>query len=320
MSKKWTRILMALLLVVVSVAVFAEEQYPNKPIKFIVPYNAGGGTDTIARLIQKGLQKVLPQPVAIVNIGGGASVIGMRELMNSKPDGYTIGINIINVWTNKALGTATFGPFDFEPVAQTGTYYLCMVANSKSKYQDLGDVLKEIKDKPRSFSEATNIGAIIHFTTLALQDQAGEGAEFNLVHIGDGAGRISGVLGGHVDATTMAAHEAKPFYDSGEMRVLAVYTENRLPEMPEVPSASEFGINLPGEVGYWIFMPKGTPKAKVDYMASALEKVMNDPEIRQSFKNMITEPSFIKGDALVEEIEDKGEVILNIAEKHNLKK
>jgi tripartite-type tricarboxylate transporter receptor subunit TctC len=320
MLKSWKGILLVVLLLGLSVGALADSAYPAKPIKLIVPYGAGGGTDTVARMIQNGLKKVLPQPVAIVNIGGGAGVVGMRELKNSKPDGYTMGFDIINLWTNKALGTSSFGPLDFEPVAQTGTYYLCMVASAKSKYKDFGDVIKAIKEKPKSFAEATNIGAIIHFNSLALQDQIGKGAEIKFVHIGDGGGRFSAVLGGHVDATITAAHQAKVFYDSGEMKVLAVYTKNRLPEMPDVPSTTEYEIKLPGEVGYWFFMPKGTPRKKVDYMANALEKVMKDPEINQSFKKLIMEPSFIKGKAFTKKIKDDGEIIMKLAETYNLKK
>lgn len=320
MSKKWKCMLMVLLLLGVSGLVFTADDYPSRPINLIVPYAAGGGSDTVARLIQQGLNKVLPEPVVVTNIGGGASVIGMRELMSAKPDGYTMGFNIINIWTNKALGTADFGPFDFEPVAQVGTYYLCMVAGSQFPYDNMAEVMEELKKNPKSLSEATNIGAIIHFSTLALQDIVGGGAEFNLVHIGDGSGRISGVLGGHVDTTTMAPHEAKPFYDSGEMKILAVFSEERIPGIPDVPTARELGIDIVSDSDYCFYMPKGTPQDRVDYMADALEKVMKDPEVVAALDRMMMKPAFLRGQALTDRLTQQGEKIMAIAEKYGLNK
>ncbi len=308
-----------LLLLVISVPVVAaEKEYPSRPITFIVPYAAGGGTDIMARVLQKGLEKVLPVPVAIVNIGGGSGSIGLSELMAAEPDGYTMAIDITNCWTNKALGTADFSPLDFEPVAQTGEYYLCYAVGRNSPYNSLKDIYNKLKKEPKTVIEATNIGAITHFTTLALQDMMG--VEIRLVHIGDGASRIQNVLGGHVDATIMGTHEVFPYYKSGEMKVVAIFSEERLDIMPDVSTAKEQGFDVVRSNPYWIFMPKGTPEDRVVYMADALEKVMQDPEILDNLENLVMETTFLRGEALVENIKKVGEEIMAIAESHGLSK
>jgi len=301
-----------------NVSIFASD-YPSKPIKIVVPYNAGGGTDSNARLIAMGLEKFLPHPVAIINMGGAASVLGSREVLNAEPDGYTVLVNIVNVWTNKALGNADFGPFDFEPVAQTGTYYLVEVTGADSKYKNLNNFLQDVKEKPDTVKEATNIGAITHFTSLALQDRLGGDAAFKLVHIGDGAQRIANVLGGHIDATLMGTMEVKPYYDSGEMRVLAVYSPERLVGLEDAPTAKEQGLDLEQPVSYWWFMPKGTPQDRVDYFTDALEKVMQLPEIIERMESNVMVPSFLKGEELIQHIQEEGDKLMNIADKYNLK-
>lgn len=301
-----------------NVNIFAND-YPTKPIKIIVPYNAGGGTDGNARLIATGLEKVLPHPVAIINMGGAASVLGSREVLNAEPDGYTVLINLgTNVWTNKALGNSDFGPFDFEPIAQTAMYYLVEVTGTNSKYENLTQFLTDVKEKPNTVKEATNIGAITHFTTLEIQDKLGGDAAFKLVHIGDGAQRIANVLGGHVDATLMGTMEVKPYYDSGEMRVLAVFSPERVDGLEDAPTAMEQGWDIVRPITYWWFMPKGTPKERVEYFADALEEVMNMPEIIEKFKAKVMVPSFTRGEEFMKQIEEEGEKLMNIAEKHNL--
>ncbi|MBD3306852.1 hypothetical protein GF339_10520 [candidate division KSB3 bacterium] len=310
-------IVFSLCLFLVMGAAFAE--YPEKPVKIIVPYGAGGGTDTTTRIIQKALEKVLPQPVVIVNMGGAAGLIGSRELLKAEPDGYTMLVNIINVWTNKVLGTADFGPDAFQSVAQCGTFYLVEVTRPESPYDNLKQMVAYAKENPDTIKVATNIGAITHFTTLALQD-AVDGAEnmIRLVHIGDGATRIANVLGGHVDSTIMGTNEAKPYHESGEMKVLAVYAPERVKGFEDVPTAYEQDINLEQAVNYWFFMPEGTPMERVNYMADALEKAMQDPELVQKLESIAMIPTFLRGEELDQKIETEGKKIRAIAEKHNL--
>lgn len=292
------------------------EAYPVKPVKLIVPYGAGGGTDTTSRMIAQKLEKIIGQPVAIVNMGGAGGGLGMKEVLNAQPDGYTMGVDIINIWTRKALKTVDFGPEAFELVAQCGSYYLVEAARIGSPYNTLKELYEAAKKAPDTIQEATNIGAITHFTSLALMDSMD--AKLRLVHIGDGAQRITSVLGGHVEITIMGTHEVRPYYDSKEMKVLAVASPQRVQGLENAPTAREQGIDVVQSVDYWFFMPKGTAKAKVDFMANALEKVMKDPEIVKKMESVSMSASFLKGDALANHVNAEGKKILAIAEKHNL--
>jgi tripartite-type tricarboxylate transporter receptor subunit TctC len=242
----------------------------------------------------------------------------MKEVLNAAPDGYTMGVDIINIWTRKALKTTDFGPEAFELVAQCGTYYLLEAARAASPYNTLKELYEAAKKAPDTIQEATNIGAITHFTSLALMDATG--AKLRLVHIGDGAQRIASVLGGHVEITIMGTHEVLPYYKSKEMKILAVASPERVPGLEDALTALEQGIDVVQPVDYWFFMPKGTPKERVEFMADALGKVMKDPEIVNKMKAMAMVPSFLKGQDLKRHVEEQGKKILAIAEKHNLGK
>lgn len=294
----------------------ASKPYPNKPVTLVVPYKAGGGTDDVARILQAGLKKYLPVPVVVQDVGGGASVIGTRRVLNAKPDGYTMLINIVNIWTNKALKRVNFGPDDLAPVAETGTFYLVSATSSNSPYQNLKQLLAAAKEKPNTIPEATNIGAITYFTDLEIQDLCN--CKLRLVQVGDGAQRIADVLGQQVASTIMGTNEVQPYYDSGKMRVLAVYSPKRVAGLPNAPTAVEQGINVIMPVDYWIFMPKATPKARIDYMANVFEKVMKDPEVVKAMTTRVMDPSFLKGEALKQHIDAIGKRIEAIAERHHL--
>ncbi|MDR1625870.1 MAG: tripartite tricarboxylate transporter substrate binding protein [Spirochaetia bacterium] len=299
-------------------AATTQEAYPVRPVKLIVPYAAGGGTDLIGRMVAQKLEQIIGQPVPIINIGGASGGLGMQELLKSPADGYTIGMDIINIWTRKALKTNDFGPEAFDLLAQCGTYYLVEATRFASPYKNLKELAEAAKKQPDSIQEATNIGAITHFTTLSFMDATG--AKLRLVHIGDGAQRITSVLGGHVETTVMGTHEVLPYYQSKEMRVLGVASPKRIPGLEDAPTMAEQGMDVVQPVDYWFYMPKGSPKEKVSYITDALEKVMKDPEIIRKMSEMAMEPSFLRDGELLKRVDAQGKNIFAIAEKHNLGK
>ena len=296
----------------------AGDEYPSQPIRLIVPYGAGGGTDTHARLLVRALEDILPVPIVVVNMGGGASAIGSREVLEADPDGYTVLINIVNIWTNQALGNTDFGPFDLEPIAEAGTFYLVETTAGDSEWDSFSQVAESIQEEPGSVRIATNIGAITHFTSLGVQQEIGSGAEFNMVHIGDGAQRIAAVLGGNVDLTIMGTNEAAPYHESGEMKVLAVYAPERVDGMSDVPTAGEQGVDYVQPVSYWFFAPPGTSQDIVDYLADALEEAMQDEQVLNRLEELTMLPTFKRDAELDQAIEEQGDRLFELADIYDL--
>ena len=292
--------------------------YPDKPIKVIVPFNPGGMSDTFTRIFQKALKDVLPQPLVVINMGGAGGAIGSRKVKDSDPDGYTV-LNIhVGLLTAAALGATEYGPEAFEPVAQTGTTYVVQCVRKDSPFKTLKDLMEAARAKPDAIKEATNIGAVVHFTSLMLTDAAG-GVKLRLVQSGGGANRTRDLLGGHVDTSAFSTTEFKPYYDSGEMRALAILAPERQADFPDVPTAREQGYDVVFGVGIWWFMPKGTPADRVSTFADALEKGMKDPEVQANFKNQTMSPVFKKGEAFKTQIDAEYKAINAMAEKYKLK-
>ncbi len=292
------------------------DEFPSKPIKIVVPYSAGGGTDTSTRMLQKYLEKVLPVNVVIINKGGAAGTIGSRDVLKSDPDGHTILVNIPNLWTNKFLGTANFDALSFAPIAESWSFAMVEVTRPAAPYQNLKDYIETGKKNPDKIKQAINIGASTHFCSLAVQDLTG--AEFKLVHIGDGAERIASVLGGHVDSTLMGTNEAIRFHKSGEMKILGVYSDQKYPGLEDVPTSYSLGIEFNFPLSYRFYAPKDTPTARIDFLADAFKKALEDPELQKKVNAQSCLITYKRGDALKTAITEEGKLLERIAKKYGL--
>ncbi len=293
------------------------DDYPSKPIKIVVPYKAGGGTDTAARLLVKYMEKEIPAKLVVINKGGAASAVGNRQVKDADPDGYTVLFNMINVWLPKLLGITEVDGNDLEPVAAAWKFALVEAASSKTPYKNLREYLEAAKSKPNTIKQAINIGAITHFASMALQGSV-PGAKFKMVHIGDGATRISSVMGGHVDSTLFSTAEALPFQKSGEMKIIGVYSSHQYPGMENVPTTASVGLDVNIEPVYRLLVPKGTPQNRIDYLANAVGKAMQNKELLQKIKDMSCLPAFAKGEELKESFAKEQKMITALAKKHNL--
>ena len=146
--------------------------YPQRPVKVVVPFGSAGGSDIFARLLQSAADKqdLLPVPLVIVNVPGAGGTIGSRRVKNARPDGYTVLLLHDAILTAKYYGTASYGPEAFEPVAGTGDVGLVIVVpeDSDSNYQSLDGLMKAVVENPDEVRFSANLGAPVHFTGLML--------------------------------------------------------------------------------------------------------------------------------------------------------
>jgi tripartite-type tricarboxylate transporter receptor subunit TctC len=294
------------------------DKYPSKPVELVIPFAAGGGTDVLGRVFQKALEKHLPHPLAVVNVPGAAGVLGARKVRDAKPDGYTLLLSHATVLTAAAQGTSTFGPEAFEAVAGTATSSMVVGVAKNSPYKTLSELLEDAKAKPNQIRIGTNIGAIVHFAWLKLADAAGS-INFRYIQTGGAAPRLAQLVGGHAEASIFATSEAKQYYDSGDLRILAILSEKRDAAFPDVPTAKELGYN-DCETAYewWWFAPKGTPKDRVSYMADVLKKAMANPELKKSMENQLYLDTYLAGEALDKKIMSDFEYLKELAAKYGL--
>lgn len=277
--------------------------YPNRPIEVVVPYPAGGGSDTFVRTLQKGFleDNLLPQPLVVINIAGGGGTIGSREVKDAKPDGYRILCHHNAIITAKLSETVKYGPEAFEPIALTGALTMVVIVRDDSPFSDLQDFLKAAKERPKQLTFGANQGAPAYFTALQLEKSV-PGAQLSIVSADGGADRYSKILGGHLDAGIFSLSEYLDFRSSAgtpaeeNIRAIACLGRKRHPAIPDVATAIEQGIPAQlSNANYW-WAPKGTPVGIQQVLASALEKAMQNETVRSELTRLRIDLDYSRGD------------------------
>jgi putative tricarboxylic transport membrane protein len=279
------------------------DEYPERPIKVIVPFAAGGMSDGIARVFQKAFQDeglLNGQALTIINMDGGGGTIGTRATKDADADGYTITLIHLAMLSAKAMGVADYGYEAFEPIAQTGSSCLILATRADTPYQNLEDLFAEARKRPGEIMEAVNIGAVVHIASLILSEPAE--VSFRYVQSGGGAKRIQDLIGGHVETAMFSTAEFQSFKDMG-IRPLALLADERDPFFLEIPTAKEQGYDVSFCVDNWWFAPEGTPEDRVAKIADALEQAMASEEVRQAFEARTLAPTFLEGEAFLDHIE-----------------
>lgn len=296
--------------------------YPAKPIQVVVPYAAGGGSDTFVRIIQRGMEdeKLLAEPLVIINQPGGIGTIGSREVKHAAPDGYKILCHHNAIITAKLAGTVSYGPEAFEPIALTGEMSMVVLVRSDAPFQDIRDLLQRAKESPRSIRFGANKGAPAYFTALQLEKSL-PGAELSIVSSGGGADRYSKIIGGHLEAGVFSLSEYLDFRGvegtppQQDVRAIAVLSPKRHESIPEVPTATEVGFPVTlSNANYW-WAPKGTPPDVLQTLADALRSVMQSQRVREELGHLRMEPTFDSGVALEQKLQQTIQGFEAVAER-----
>jgi tripartite-type tricarboxylate transporter receptor subunit TctC len=271
--------------------------YPEKPIRMIIPIAPGGQTDVVARLLQLTIDKnkLLPQPIVVINNAAAGGTVGTRQVRDSDADGYTIGMFHMGLMTAPAVGVVDYDHSAFELIGQVGRTQVGMGCLEGNRFKSIKDVLTEAKAKPETITVAMNIGLLPHFVPLMFQQDAG--IKFRYVQSGGGAVRLKSILGQHTELSLFSGPEFLLFKSQG-IRPLVMFSEERAPELPDVPTAKEIGVPTVFEERVIAFAPKGTPRANLDVVAKALRAAMADPEVAARYKGLGIDGVFIDGPKL----------------------
>ena len=300
----------------------SEGDYPNRPIQIVVPYDAGGGSDTFVRILQQGIaqDKLLDQPLVILNQSGGSGTIGSREVKNAKPDGYKILCHHNAIITAKLAETVDYGPEAFEPIALTGEMSMVILVRDDSEFQDITDLLQAAKQNPKSVRFGANKGAPAYFTTLQLEKSV-PGAEFNIVSAGGGADRYSKILGGHLEAGIFSLSEYLDFRGADDtppdqnIRAIVLLSPERHESIPEVPTATELGIPVVlKNANYW-WAPKGTSPEVLNQWATVLDQAMQNETVREELARLRMDPTFDRGESFREYLDETIDQFTAVAEQ-----
>ncbi len=266
-----------------AVAANAQESYPARPITMVVPYPAGGVTDTLGRLLAEHMRASLGQSVIIENVGGAGGSVGVGRVARAAGDGYTIVLgNSENFVLNAAVQTLPYDVnADFEPVVLLPSYSLLIVSKNAVPATDLKGLTSWIKDNAGKVTQGTvGYGTAQHLCGLSMQKAIG--ATWQLVPYRGGAPVMQDMLAGQIDIMCTATGSFLPLVRSGQVRAYAITADKRAAAAPEIPTVDEVG--LPGlHISVWngIWAPKDTPKEIVAKLNAAAVAAMADPGLRQ---------------------------------------
>ena len=257
----------------------AASSYPEKPIKMVVPYNPGGGSDISARIFAKYAEEYFGQPMVVTNISGAGGAVGGQEVLDSKPDGYTL------FWHHQAMhagyhtGVADYTWDSFTPICTAaGIEGNCIVVPADAPWDTIEEFINYVEDNPGELKMAVNIGATTHFIGIAI-DVATGGDKLVYVSAGGDADRITKLLGGHVDVIPNSINVAKEYIDAGEVKGLAITGRERSDALPDIPTFLEKGYDVLSVIDYGVFAPAGMSDDVVDFISETFKKMCQDERI-----------------------------------------
>jgi tripartite-type tricarboxylate transporter receptor subunit TctC len=293
-----------------------DTDWPNKPVKFIVPFPPGGSVDPLARLVGARLNAALGQPFIVDNRPGGSGSIGTAAAAKASPDGYTF----LFVFDTHAVNPTLIPnlPFDtvkdLVPVTLVGTAPMAIVTHPGKPYKSFADVVKAAKAKPDTLTYGSIGSGSLGHLTMKLLEQAGG---FSAVHVPykGGGPMIVDATGGHVETGIASVAVLSPHVKGGKLRAVVVTGDKRSHALPDVPSLAEQGFPGFSALAWWgIFGTAGTPKPIIDKFHAELVKLFSLPDVRRQLADtlgmdlVVSSPEALQKFLLVE-IERWGKVV-----------
>ena len=276
---------------VAAVTSAAAQTFPSRPITMVVPYPAGGVTDTLARLLAERMKVVLGQTVIVENVGGAGGSVGAGRVARAAADGYTVLLG--NSETHVLNAVAQSLPYDvvadFAPVALLPAYPFLLVSKNAVPAKNLKELIAWIKANPDKVTQGTvGIGTVQHLCGFAMQKAIG--ARWQFVPYRGGAPAMQDLLGGQFDIMCTASGSFLPLVRNGQIRAYAITTKARAASAPDIPTVDEAG--LPGlYFSTWnaFWAPKGTPAAAIAKLNAAAKEAMADPTVRKRITDLALE-------------------------------
>jgi tripartite-type tricarboxylate transporter receptor subunit TctC len=279
--------LLALFLFAVSVPASHAEVYPDRTIKIVVPFPAGGPTDVAARLIAQQLAIKFGKGVIVENHPGAGGRVGAKVVASATPDGYTLLLGGTNV---NAIG-AIYNDLGFDPVksfAPIGVVCVDSLAIAISPHlpiNDFKEFIQYAKDHPGQLKYGASPGIYTHFAGEYFKVKTGTDIMF--VPYKGGAPAVTDALGGHIEMVVNNKSNLLALFKDGKLKALAVTSRERWPELPQTPTMNEVGIlGFPEEVLFGLLAPAGTPEAIVERLNAAINEALQSAEVRASLEGV----------------------------------
>jgi tripartite-type tricarboxylate transporter receptor subunit TctC len=288
------RHLLLALVMVVALAGFTgralSENFPTKPVTYIIGWSTGGGSDLVSRVLCAEAERHLGQPIVIVNKPGGSGAKAYMEISQAKPDGYVIGNCTGTISTHKFMGNIPIGSEAFEIIITFNSDPGGIWVKKDAPWKTLKDFVAYAKENPEKVTvAASNPGSITRFGLIFLEENAG--VKFRIASQAGGEGKGPQlVAGGHVDACQAAPVTGRPLFESGLIRPLGFMSEERVSAFPEIPTYKEQGFDITVANYRQVLAPKGTPPEVVNALYAAFKKAVASEKFQTFMKQSASVP------------------------------
>lgn len=300
------------------------QTWPAKPVTVIVPFAAGGGVDSTARLIMPKLAELLKQPVVIENVAGAAGTIGTERAAKARNDGYTLLFAVaspLNVAPLVAPSAVRYDTFkDFTPLATVAVGPFVLIGRSTLEAKTTADLVRMVRAQPGKLNFGTDgVGTSLHVTAEMIRQRAG----LDMVHVPYKSGPqvLTDVAGGQVDLAVLPLTLAQPFIRDGKVRAFGVTSARRWPALPDVPALAETPELKDLDVESWLGLlgPANLPRDVSATLVSALEQAMKDPEIVRKLGEIANRPNVISGPKFAEYLARERKQVQDVVTRANIK-
>ncbi|MDR2161488.1 MAG: tripartite tricarboxylate transporter substrate binding protein [Desulfovibrio sp.] len=310
-------IVAALAFLVMASSAFAA--YPEKSIQVVIPWGPGGSSDISARIVADKMKKYLPQPLVITNLTGALGLNGARQVLNARPDGYTLlWEHPGNLAVAPIVTKSDFRWNDLEPVCTVVRSDMVMIVPKDSPFKNAGDVFEAIKKAPGTVRWSIALNGVSHFAYLAMAESLGVDLKVILVPSPGDKARVVSMLGGNCDVTCVSYAAAEPYIKSGDIRPVAMVNSQRSQFAKDVPTLIEQGVNVTYDYLCAVFTTKGTPDEVREILAEAFQKVMKDPETIKALEAQSFTPDFKDRESTVKIWTEAATLYESLIKKYNL--
>ena len=253
--------------------------FPERDITLVVPWAAGGGTDTLARTLVKNGKKYFGVNINVVNRVGGNGVVGMDSVAKAKPDGYTVGVITFHLSAYRLIGMSDLSYRDFDLIALLNRSQACLSVKADSPFKTLKDLVEYAKANPGVITVGhSGPGGTWHLAAADLAKK--HGLKFTFVPFDGAAPTRTALVGGHVSVGATGMDEVLQFYQTKQIRILAAVSPTRHPAFPDVPTINEAGYPIDHPIFDWrgLATAKGTPPEILKVLRDGFQKAAEDPE------------------------------------------
>jgi tripartite-type tricarboxylate transporter receptor subunit TctC len=280
------------LVLAVGITTAQADEYPSKVITLVVPFSAGGPTDTVARMIAQPMSKTLGQTVIIENVGGAGGTIAAARVARANPDGYTIFLHHIGHATSATLyKNLTYNVIDdFEPIGLVTSVPMTIIAKKDFPAKDIKEFIAYVKaNKEKITYGNAGIGAASHLCGMLFMSAID--TQFTTVSYKGTGPAMNDLLGGVFDFMCDQTTNTTSQIQGGKVKAYAVTSAKRVPSLKDLPTLQEAGLkNFEVSVWHGLYAPKGTSKPIIDKLSAALRDALKDPSVKQRFADLGTEP------------------------------